>query len=63
MRFLKESLLSFFVLGVVLWLYFVAAIVVLLSLHRGREGQNQRDFETAAAFTVGNRTHSLGELP
>ena len=48
MKLLKESLLSFFVVGVVLWLYFVAAIVVLLTLHRGRERENQRPFEIAA---------------
>ena len=42
MRFLKESLLSFFVLGVVLWLYFVAATAAAFSviLHRGYKREN-----------------------
>ena len=52
MKFLKESLLSFFVVGVVLFLYFVAAVTVLLtlrdSLHRVREQKNLRHVEIAA---------------
>jgi CHASE3 domain sensor protein len=56
MRFLKESLLSLFVMGVVLFLYFVAAAAVLLtlrdSLHRVREQKNLRHLEIAASRLI-----------
>ncbi len=56
MRLLKESLLSFFVVGVVLFLYFVAAVTVLLtlrdSLHRVRAQKNLRHFEIAASRLI-----------
>jgi hypothetical protein len=56
MRFLKESLLSFFVVGVVLSLYFLAAVAALFtlrdSLHRVREQKNLRHFEIAASRLI-----------
>ena len=65
MRFIKESLLSFFVVGVAVWLYFLAALAALLtifSFHRGREREIQRRLEIAAALNLRNRNPSIGKL-
>ena len=52
MRFLRESLLSFFVVGVVLCLFFLAGVAVLLTVRdsrdRGSKREHLRHFEIAA---------------
>jgi hypothetical protein len=44
MRFLKESLLSFFVAGAVLALYSVAAVAALFGLRGFPRGTHQRHY-------------------
>ena len=58
MRFFRESLLSFFVVGIVLCLYFLAAVAVLLTVRdsrdRGSKRENLRPFEIAAGRNLGD---------
>ena len=64
MRFLKESLLSLFVVGVVLCLYFLAGVAVLLTVRgsreRGPKRESLRHFEVAADRNLRDRTHTTG---
>jgi hypothetical protein len=66
MRFLKESLLSFFVVGVVLSLYFLAAGAALFSFcgfvsHRDKAEPAQH-LKITANVTSLNQIHTIGEL-
>ena len=64
MRFLRESLLSFFVVGVVLCLYFLAGVAVLLTFRdsrdRGSKRENLRHFGIAADRNLRNRAYTTG---
>ena len=66
MKLLREMVLCFFVVGVVLYLYFVAAGVALLSLcgflsHRNGPA-TLHHFTIAANASLRNQTHTTGEL-
>ena len=66
MRLLKESLLSFFVLGIVLCLYLLAGGVALFSLcgfvsQRG-EPEAVRHFKIVTDATSRKQIHITGEL-
>jgi hypothetical protein len=66
MRFLRESLLSFFVVAVVLYLYFIAAGAALLSLWGfllHRDGlETLHHLKVLRDVTSSNQIHTTGEL-
>ena len=64
MRFLRESLFWFFVVGVVLCFYFLAGIAVLLTVGDSRDRKSKREdlhhFGIAADRNLQNRADTTG---
>jgi hypothetical protein len=64
MRFFRESLLSIFVVGIVLCLYFLAAVAVLLTFRDSRDRGSKREslhhFETATDRNLRDRANTTG---
>lgn len=64
MRFIRESLLSFFVVGVALCFYFLAGIAVLLTVRdsrdRGSKRENLRHFQIAPDPNLRDRAQTTG---